>query len=668
MSTAGALAQLTWQVATRVLTVASARTLASVLRRIDAEKPEWVVVVRAEAFAVYRYVYRPHELQALAAESADRRGQTLFEALDLHEWKTSGVTRGGRPVAGGHRGGEGPAARRVLELDAAERIVAVGEEQVHEAATERPAERPLRSRSTRGHAAAMSEPEAAGAAASTVESTLSAQVPGEIALDAEELVMFRVELAGEARALAQRRNASVRTEESLLVVLTVENENVSVIGEREKPVPPPAAGQPRSGFFTVKAQRLGPVRLALVFRQGRTELGTIELALEVVESAPRTRPAEARSAIAPLDPDDDNLLELLIEQRTVDGTLRYEYRLHSEGLGLNYLTLQSRPLLDRGDGPAATAVDFVERIYERVTRELKSWNDLKQLQREVRALGASLSDELFDPDVVRALWPLRDRIALIRVTSWEPFIPWELLRLREPTSGAIDDRHLAEYGLVRTLAGEAPPRKLALKDWRYLSAEFPLGTHAPAVDLAYFTDTLPQQRGLPASRIAARTDDLYDALAAGEFDVLHLSCHAESPQDAIDRAALIIGDEAEPGSANARLVTADSVTVKAEAQLRQRRPLVFLNACETGRAGAMLTAWGGWPEVFMRAGAGAFVGTAWAVRDKPAMQFAQAFYDALLDGRLLHEAANAARAAAKAAGDASWLAFKVYGHPRARRA
>jgi CHAT domain-containing protein len=94
---------------------------------------------------------------------------------------------------------------------------------------------------------------------------------------------------------------------------------------------------------------------------------------------------------------------------------------------------------------------------------------------------------------------------------------------------------------------------------------------------------------------------------------------------------------------------------------------VFLNACETGRIGAVLTAWGGWPNVFLRAGAGAFVGSSWAVRDKPAGVFATAFYNSLLDGGTLAEAASAARAEAKKLGDVSWLAYKVYGHPRARR-
>jgi hypothetical protein len=309
----------------------------------------------------------------------------------------------------------------------------------------------------------------------------------------------------------------------------------------------------------------------------------------------------------------------------------------------------------------------VSRIYERTTRELATAQDLKDQQRELRALGVSLSSELFDPDVVRRLWPLRSRIGVVCLTSWEPYVPWELLRMRDPDTREVDGRFLAEYGLVRTLAGEAPPRKLALRDWRWLAAEFPLGTHLPAGDMGWFTDTLSQQYGIEPQRIHQSPDALLDALAAGDFDVLHLACHSESPQNTIDRANLILADRVQPGGTMAEVVQVDTASVDAEAKLRARRPLVFLNACETGRLAPNLTAWGGWPEVFLRAGAGAFVGTSWAVQAGPAASFAKAFYGALLVDKTLHEAAGAARKAAQEAGDASWLAFKVYGHPRARR-
>ena len=181
-----------------------------------------------------------------------------------------------------------------------------------------------------------------------------------------------------------------------------------------------------------------------------------------------------------------------------------------------------------------------------------------------------------------------------------------------------------------------------------------MGTLPPVgAELDYFTGTSPdnlQKHGITPTALPATRDAFYEALAAGDFDVLHISCHAESPLQSIDRAKLIIGDETPPGSTQARLVEVDTITVAAEARLKPRRPLVFLNACETGRTGAVLTAWGGWPNVFLRAGAGAFVGSSWAVRDKPAAAFATAFYNAMLAGQTLAEAATAARTAAKTTG------------------
>jgi hypothetical protein len=303
---------------------------------------------------------------------------------------------------------------------------------------------------------------------------------------------------------------------------------------------------------------------------------------------------------------------------------------------------------------------------------LKSLSDLEQLRREARALGASLCQELFDPEVARVLWPLRDRIKLVQVVSWEPYIPWELVRLRDPHSDEIDDRFLCEYGLVRTLSDEMPPRSLRLERWAYLGADFSLGPLPPVgAELEYFKASSPeslQGHGITPEAIPATRDAFYDALAKGDFDVLHISCHAESPHQSIERASLTIGYETVPGDGKVQPVEVDTMTVEAEARLRKRHPLVFLNACETGRVGAVLTAWGGWPNVFLRKGAGAFVGAAWPVYDKPAAVFSTTFYNALLGGQTLTDAASAARAAAKKLGDASWLAFKVYGHPRARRA
>ena len=67
-----------------------------------------------------------------------------------------------------------------------------------------------------------------------------------------------------------------------------------------------------------------------------------------------------------------------------------------------------------------------------------------------------------------------------------------------------------------------------------------------------------------------------------------------------------------------------SATVAAEhGRLRgpDNRPIVVLNACQSGRAGYSLTGLGGFAQSFLLAGAGMFIGTLWSVGDTPARTF-----------------------------------------------
>jgi len=664
-----------WDAQAQILTIAANRTLDSALARVRQESPEWVVIVRTalDRPDVYYYAFRPEELEALAGQYPERHSWPLEHALDLHEYMSSRTSRAGRPL-GDAQGDYGLAAARIVDFDAADRVVTIGERpdmlprDGARGQGRRGADELLDLGPTRG---ARASDTAALPPAEEIDVTLSAETGAEVKVGAKDTVLFRIELSAQATPLESEIDTKVKSEVPISVSLSAENDAVEIIGDHSVTVDPPASNRARSGFFQFKAVRLGAVRLAVSFRQGGTEIGVISLAVEVVPDEAQPKKAKGRADALPHDAADDDKLALIVEQRSEGGEVFYQYILHSESLDLPYRKLRSKPLLDRGGGPAATTLAFVQRIYARVTKELKSLEDLKQLQRETRALGISLCGELFDPEVARVLWPLRDRIQTIQIVSWEPYIPWELVRLTDPDSGDIDGRFLAEYGMIRTLSDDMPPRSLPMERWGYLRAAFPNGTF-PSIgaELEYFTSAAPDglnAHGITPAAIDATRDALYDAIASDDFDVLHLSCHAESRHESVEEACLIIGDEKIAGENQARLVEVDTITVQAEARLKGRRPLIFLNACETGRSGAVLTAWGGWPNVFLRAGAGAFVGSAWAVRDKPAAMFATAFYNALLGGVTLAEAASAARSSAKKLGDASWLAYKVYGHPRARR-
>jgi CHAT domain-containing protein len=165
-------------------------------------------------------------------------------------------------------------------------------------------------------------------------------------------------------------------------------------------------------------------------------------------------------------------------------------------------------------------------------------------------------------------------------------------------------------------------------------------------------------------QVAATYDAFVEALQNPGFDVLHVACHGDVKEDNIEKAELVITDELVNG--RPKFVSISANVVGKIARFGTRRPLVFLNACEAGRLGESLTAWGGWPSRLINAGAGAVVGASWPVRDVASNAFATTFYDSLLDGKSLSAAASRARTSAAAIGDATWLSFKVFGDPHAR--
>jgi CHAT domain len=230
--------------------------------------------------------------------------------------------------------------------------------------------------------------------------------------------------------------------------------------------------------------------------------------------------------------------------------------------------------------------------------------------------------------------------------------------VRPPSDSCGSSRNSKSFRRATRLSKKS---KIA-REWRYLVGEYPEGTQSAISHPDRLIARL-KSLGVTPKRLDPASEALLDELASPEFDVLHILCHGETELDDIERARLILGDGA---SRPASSFDIDATTVRGEAHLEDRTPLIFLSTCESGQQGFSLTDQGGWPQAFISAGAGSFVGTSWSVREQPANEFAIAFYDALLGGMPLYTAANAGRAAAKAKPDASWLAFVVYGRPTAK--
>jgi CHAT domain-containing protein len=97
-------------------------------------------------------------------------------------------------------------------------------------------------------------------------------------------------------------------------------------------------------------------------------------------------------------------------------------------------------------------------------------------------------------------------------------------------------------------------------------------------------------------------------------------------------------------------------------------PLVFLNACRSAGEVGWFSQMNGWAQAFVKAGAGAFVGSLWAVRSSSARAFAETFYRQFVDEAqpLGTASLEARKAIADDDGDPTWLAYTVYGNPAAK--
>ncbi len=93
----------------------------------------------------------------------------------------------------------------------------------------------------------------------------------------------------------------------------------------------------------------------------------------------------------------------------------------------------------------------------------------------MRAYGGELFDQLFPTELQNLLWTNRASIDCILVVSTEPFIPWELIHLKEPGHPLPDETlFLCQMGLVRWLLGNWPPAEVRVRDGsvRYVAPSY----------------------------------------------------------------------------------------------------------------------------------------------------------------------------------------------------
>jgi hypothetical protein len=284
-----------------------------------------------------------------------------------------------------------------------------------------------------------------------------------------------------------------------------------------------------------------------------------------------------------------------------------------------------------------------------------TWGAPERLRLE--RIGADLYESLVPTALRDVLWD-SGRVQSLLVETEEPWIPWELCRMTAERDGRTVSRgYLCElYEMSRWLPGSRRVRELRASRVGVVAPR-DSGLPSSPAEVAMLEGLAAD--GLVVDRVKATYASVIQALESHRYDVLHFVGHGRNtvPTDATQSEFALSG--------RWRLTPSD---LSGETRnLGLAAPVVVMNACQVSQASMALHGIGGWAAAMTRAGAGAFVGTHWDVRDDLALEFATAFYQQLRTSTVA-SAVREARAVVrdKGDGDPTWLAYTVHAAPDAR--
>lgn len=257
----------------------------------------------------------------------------------------------------------------------------------------------------------------------------------------------------------------------------------------------------------------------------------------------------------------------------------------------------------------------------------------------------------------------------LTITSNDLELPWELMYDR---SGFLClERPVARMPMGRALPRMEDQPKRALKKLRFLLVYADPDENLPdarreveKIREALLSEEFKNQIEVDVLTLETSTgSELNKRLRGGMYDVIHFAGHAEfDPADA-DLSGLLLYKK--------EVFFAQKIR-----RLLKGRPLVFLNACQSGRTANeerlpqrveqyLQKPAEGLASAFIYGGALGCIGSLWPIYDDAAAQFAITFYSKVLEGYMIGEAMRLARREIreKFPDQITWAAFVLYGNP-----
>lgn len=355
-------------------------------------------------------------------------------------------------------------------------------------------------------------------------------------------------------------------------------------------------------------------------------------------------------------------IRVFLDKKAEGDQLKFE--LHSATRRLNFFHKNA------GDTPLGTddpnrrfhdlnelAKQYLSRILEPDEPDVApSLPDVSKLETRGRELWTKLIPNDLKQDY--ADFRKEQDLAML-IVSTDPAFPWELVRpyakKGDIAPERIDDLWWAlQFCLARWLAGTLPPASTNAFH-RVCCVATTSQLSSAQAELEYF-----QNSKLYLDQPTTKAE-LLELLGTQGYDVIHFACHGQFDTDQPGESVVQLPDRS-------LLRPRDLYDPAIEEMIGEHRPLIFLNACHSGRAGPAITGLGGWVERFIEMECGAFIGCGWEVADPLAAEFAVTFYKAFRQGKDLGQAVHLARQQIrqKHPDNSTWLAYYLYGNPRCK--
>jgi len=421
------------------------------------------------------------------------------------------------------------------------------------------------------------------------------------------------------------------------VLLVVHAPGLRLLGDQRQKVHVPADGDSEPVMFELRADTPGARSVSITAWLGGTYLG--ELLAEITAERDRT-PDSHRDFFAEITTEStEGAVSLVVRYDPAQNTYRFEFRDEDNpDEVMSNLAYNPKPLVEQ---LVADLDDLAKG---------RSGYSPPQARDYLENAGASLWHELVPGPLREQFWDRQHRIRQLTILADKDAVPWELLYPQDP---GHDEGFLVEqFPVTRAVFRRRLPRKLNLWPARFV---LPEGSLREAQDEIDAMRQLLDPGQTPDTVISALTP-LQDLIRSGDFGLLHFACHNRFDPD--DGSSITLD--------NVQFTPTFLAKAAGGQVLARSAPTIFINACRSAGSNATYNRLDGWASKFLEAGAAAFIGSLWAVSDGAAREFAQELYGQLQAGSLLGKAVMRSRqAAASQPDDPTWLAYTVYGDPRA---